>query len=117
MSMHEALRGLRGMVDWLRPGEGEIEDPPALPTPLEEAAAIVAMATRVGTIDRESPTWNGVARWAANELLVTHIMLETAAGERAEALRARCHTLRDLLTIDDRQTPPVEVLDFGPDIP
>jgi hypothetical protein len=117
MSMHEALRPLRGIVDWLKGEPEEVQAPPPLPTALEDARGLVEIVNRGGLIDRQSPTWNGVAKWAANELLDAHAMLEVAEGEGAATLRASCKTLRDLLAVNDRRDEPEKIEDFGPDVP
>ena len=117
MSMHEALRPLRGIVDWLKGEPEEIQAPPPLPTALEDSQGLMELANRGGLIDRQSATWNGVAKWAATELIEARALLETVDGDTAAELRARCRTLRDLLTVNDRRNEPEKVEDFGPDAP
>ena len=108
MSMNEALRPLRGIVDWLTSGEEE-QAPPAAPTPLDQAEYLVHLAKTPGVIDKTSATWTGVASRAAKELIIAQARLETAAGDNAAALRARCATLRDVLAFgDDREVKPIE---------
>ncbi len=114
MSMHEALRPLRGIVDWLKGEPEAVYAPPPMPTALEDEQGLLELACRAGQIDRQSPTWNGVAKWAANELIEARAMLEMTDSE---ALRARCKTLRDLLAVDDRKREPEKVEDYGPDVP
>ncbi|MDA8260580.1 MAG: hypothetical protein M0Z99_33935 [Betaproteobacteria bacterium] len=115
--MDEALRPLRGRVDWLQRGDDKPIEPPKAPTALEDAQDLVVVASRAGTIDRESPTWNGVARWAANQLIEARAALEFAEGDLAAELRSRCKTLRDLLTVTDRPSAPEKIPDEGPENP
>ena len=115
MSMHEALRRLRGAVPWLREPV-EPEAPPAPPTALELAEGLLILAKAGGQIDRESPTWKGVAGRAARELILAQTGLETATGDKAAALRARAATLRDVLAFDEREEIKA-VVDPGPYVP
>ena len=114
MSMAEALRPLRGIVDWLKGEPDEIQAPPPPPNPLEDLLGLVEIAARQGMIDRQSATWNGVSRWAAIQLIDAHAALEFAEGETAADLRSRCRLLRELMTVDDRQREPEKVEDFVP---
>jgi len=116
MSMHEALKKLRGVVPWLRDPEEEILPPPP-PTALELAEGLVILAKTQGQIERESPTWKAVAGWAARELILTQAGLETAADDKAAALRSRARTLRDVLAIDERGDTNSVVQDDGPYVP
>jgi ABC-type branched-subunit amino acid transport system substrate-binding protein len=117
MSMSEALRHLRGAVPWLSNEQAEFTAPPVPPTPEEEAESIVEITRRAGRLDRESPTWAAVAKWAATELIKAQRQLETADGDKAAALRSRCKTLRDLLEIDKDKAADAVISDPGPDIP
>lgn len=115
MSMHEALRPLRGIVDWLKGSAEEEIKAPVLPTPIEEAHGLVELALRAGMVERQSSTWNAVAKWAADEIIKAQLALEIAEGDRAAALRARCKTLRDLLKMDQREPEPTLEREFDLD--
>ena len=113
--MHEALRKISGAA-WLSNRNDEPPAPPTPPTPLEHAEGLVLLAKVQGQIDRASSTWNAVARWAASELIVVQMALETAEGDRAAMLRSRAKTLRDVLAIDERGESRTQIVDSGPDI-
>ena len=114
--MNEALRPLRGMVDWLTNSDEEEQAPPAAPTPVEQAEYLIWLAKTPGLIDKTSATWAGVTCWAAKELIMAQGRLEAAEGDRAAALRARCATLRDVLACgENREVKPID--DPGPSIP
>ena len=116
MSMNEALRPLRGIVDWLTNGGDEEQAPPVAATPLDQAEYLIYLAKTPGVIDKTSATWTGVASRAAKELIIAQARLETADGDRAAQLRARCATLRDVLAFgEDREVKPIE--DEAPFIP
>lgn len=114
MSMHEAVRKLRGIVPWLTNEDVEPVPQPAAPTPLESVEELTRLARAEGLIDRTSPTWVGVARWAATELIVIRDALETATDDKAAALRARAAAMRDLLADERTESKPV-IEDPGPD--
>lgn len=116
MSMREALRPLRGLVPWLTE-DSEVYEPPVPPTPLESAEALVITAKNRGLIDRASPTWVGIASWAAHELILVRDALETANEERSTALRARAKTLRDVLAAGEHRESNTVIADPAPDIP
>jgi hypothetical protein len=118
MSMHEALKSLRGAIPWLRHRDNE--DQPAAPippTPLELAESLVLLAKAQGLIDRTSPTWSAVSRWVAQELIRVQAGLETASGDKAAALRSRAKTLRDVLAMGDPEEMKPMVEDMGPYVP
>jgi hypothetical protein len=77
---------------------------------------LVILAKGQGLIERESPTWKAVAKWAALELIHAQSGLETATGDRATELRGAAKKLRDLLAIDERaQVKTID--DSGPYVP
>lgn len=117
MSMHEAIRSLRGKIPWLSDPEDEVPVVPVVPPPLEAAESLILLAKAPGRVERTSETWQAVARWAATELIVAQTGLETATGERADALRSRVKTLRDVLAIDERTALKAVVADQGPYVP
>lgn len=117
MSMAEALKHLRGKVPWLRTGECEAYEVPRPKTPVEDADALLILARQGGLLDKSSPTWAAVSKWAAQELIAAQRGLEAASGERADALRARARTLRDLLEMDRPDYISARIEDIGPNIP
>lgn len=116
MSIHEALKGLQGQVPWLPDQPDQEQAPIEQPTAIDDARVLGLMVQRTGRIDRQSATWNRVSQWAAEELINAWHSLETARGERRDALQARCAVLRDMLAIDERvEVKPIT--DVGPDVP
>ena len=97
MSMHEALRRLRGVVPWLTNEDAPIPVIQVPPTALEEAAELVRLADTHGLIERQSPTWHAVARWAANRII------ELRARPGNELNDARIAQLFELLACDERK--------------
>ena len=117
MSMHEAIRKLRGKVGWLTPGEEEPPIPDPV-TPIEEAHALVTLANGPRQIDRESGTWLATSAWAANQIIEAQIALETAKGERVLYLQSRILAMRELLAMDQRELKVADGnKDQAPDIP
>ena len=116
MSMLEAIRAIRGKVPWLT-DEPDTYEPDVPPTPIEAAEALLITAKNRGLIDRASPTWVGIASWAATELIIVRDALETATDDKAAALRARARALRDVLTIGERKETNTVIEDPAPDIP
>lgn len=124
MSMAEALRHLRGNVPWLSQDQDGFVEPPSQgefvesqTTPQDEAEVIVQIAIRDGRLDRESPTWIAVSKWAATELIKAQRKLELADGDKVVMLQSRCWTLRDLLEIDKSDGKVKYTEDIGPSIP
>jgi hypothetical protein len=115
--MSEALKALRGRVPWLNDSDAEEYVPPRKKTPAEDVEELVMLSRQAGTVDRASPTWAAVSRWAAQELIAGHYAMETASIEKAAALRARSKALRDLLEMDRKNSSSTTIEDIGPDIP
>lgn len=117
MSMSEALKHLRGKVPWMNPAEDEDYTPPRKKTPAEDAEELVMLSRQSGLVDRSSPTWAAVSRWAAMELISAHHAMETASTDKAAALRARAKALRDMLDMDRKEPTALTIEDIGPAIP
>ena len=113
MSMQEALRKLRGVVPWLTDQDETIPDIPVPPTPLEEAQELVRLANTHGLIERSSPTWQAVTKWAAIGII------ELRARPGNDMNDARIELLLELLALDNRaEHGKVTILqDQGPFIP
>ena len=117
MSMAEALKSLRGKVPWLREDDSDPFVVPKPKTPVEDADELLLLTKQGGLLDKSSPTWAAVSKWAAQEIIVVQRGLETFSGERADALRARSRTLRDLLEMDKPDHLSARIEDIGPNIP
>lgn len=102
MSMHEAIRAIRGKLPWLDPAVEPTPDIAPAPTAAEEAADLARMANARSRIDRSSGTWVAVCAWAAGEIIEAHAKLETATEPKSTELRARIRCCRDLIAVDDR---------------
>lgn len=114
MSMFEALRAIPDRVrEWAGQAEEQTEIAAPL-TPSEDTQALLAMARASGGVERTSGTWNGVARYAASQILAAHVALETAQGEARTVLQARIRAMRDVLECD---APETKIQEFGAERP
>jgi len=118
MSMHEALKSIRGVIPWLRDRDVEDQhDVSVPPTPMELAESLVLLAKAQGQIDRTSPTWSAVSRWAAQELIQVQNALGSFDGGDPTVLRSRAKTLRDVLAMDEPEDKRPVIEDNGPYVP